>query len=73
MSCPACEAYFGDWRSHGPWFPDQHREVLKSEEFEVGTHAAVTVLQGTARCKACGQVADFGCSYGPGYYFTART
>ena len=72
MSCPACAGYFGDWRSHGPYFPKEDWEVLQSEEFEVGTHGAATVMQGTARCRACGQVAEFGCSYGPGYHFTAR-
>jgi len=72
MACPACEAYFGGWRSHGPVFPHQAWEVLESQEFEVGTHAAVTVMSGTARCKACGQLASFDCSYGPGYYFTKK-
>ncbi len=70
MSCQTCEGYFGDWRSHGPWFPDEAFEILEKTEFEVGTHAAVTVMEGTARCRACGQSARFGCSYGPGYYLT---
>ena len=70
MSCPKCEAFFGDWRSQGPWFPDGDWEIVEKEDIEVGTHAAVTVMQGTAKCRSCGQLASFGCSYGPGYYFS---
>ncbi len=72
MSCPRCDAYFGDWRSGGPWFPERDWDIVQSEDIEVGTHAAVTVMQGIARCRGCGQTADFGCSYGPGYWFTPR-
>jgi hypothetical protein len=72
VSCPTCEAYFGEWRSHGPDFPDGAFEILEKNEFEVGTHASVTVMEGVAKCRTCGQLADFGCSYGPGYHLSPR-
>lgn len=66
--CPRCAGYFGQWRSHAPSFPDDSFEIIESESFEVGTHAAVTVMQGVARCRGCGLFAAFGCDYGPGYW-----
>ena len=70
--CPRCAGYFGDWRSQGPTFPDEPFEILDHEEIEVGTHGAVTVMQGVARCRHCGLFTDFGCDYGPGYWFRAQ-
>ena len=70
--CPRCEPYFGEWRSHGPAFPDGQWHILSSEEFEAGTHAPVTVMRGTACCVDCGETAWFGCSYGEGYYFVKQ-
>ena len=69
MACRDCQSYFGDWRSHGPYFPDHAWEVLEKEEYEVGTHAAVTVMAGTAKCRACGQLATFSASMPDGYSF----
>jgi hypothetical protein len=71
-SCPVCEAYFGDWRSNGPNFPEGVFEVIEKNEFEVGTHAAVTVMEGVARCHTCSQLATFGCDYGPGYRLSPK-
>ena len=70
--CSACAAYFGQWRSHGPSFPDEAFDIVEKREIEVGTHAAVTAMEGLARCRACGQLADFGCEYGPGYWFSPK-
>ena len=73
MSCRACERFFGEWRSHGPDFPHDAWLVVESEEHEVGTHAAITVMTGVAKCRACQGEAIFGCSYGLGYWFAAKT
>lgn len=73
MSCARCETYFGDWRSHGPFFPDEDWEILTSEEFPLGTHGGDTGRSGVARCRACGGEASFDCSYGPGYWFRAKS
>jgi hypothetical protein len=73
MSCPRCETYFGEWRSHSPVFPNDDWLIVESQEFEVGTHAAVTVMSGVARCRGCQAEASFDCSYGPGYWFTPRS
>ena len=72
MACNTCQSYFGDWRSHGPTFPDWAWEILEKEEFPVGTHGGSTGMAGTAKCKSCGQLATFDCSYGPGYSFNEK-
>ena len=71
-SCPVCAAYFGDWRSNSPSFPESAFEIIEKSEFEVGTHASVTVMEGVARCRTCGQLATFGCEYGPGYHLSPK-
>jgi hypothetical protein len=71
-SCPVCEAYFGDWRSHGPDFPAGAFEIIEKNEIEVGTHGAVTMMEGVARCRTCAQLAIFGCEYGPGYWLSPK-
>lgn len=68
--CARCAGYLGDWRSHGPTFPHETWEILESEEFPVGTHGGSVGMSGRARCRACGFAATFGCSYGPGYWFS---
>lgn len=73
MSCERCQAYFGDWRSHGPSFPDEAWEIVTFEEFPIGTHGGSTGMSGVARCKACGSEATFDCSYGPGYSFASKS
>jgi hypothetical protein len=72
MACKDCKSYFDGWRSHGPYFPDHAWEILEKQELEVGTHATVTVMEGTAKCRACGQLASFGCSMPDGYGFYAK-
>jgi hypothetical protein len=72
MSCSRCEKYLGAWRGHGPEFPHEAWIVVESQEFEVGTHASVTVMTGVARCRECEAEATFGCSYGEGYSFSPR-
>ena len=69
MACTTCQPYFAGWRSHGPTFPEGAWEIMESQEFELGTHAAVSVMEGTAKCRACGQLATFGCSMPDGYAF----
>jgi len=71
MACTGCKSYFEGWRSHSPIFPDQVWEPIKYEEFELGTHGASVVMEGTAKCRSCGQLADFGCTMPDGYYFSA--
>lgn len=70
--CARCVGYFGAWRSHGPSFPEDAFEIVEHEDVEVGTHAAVLVMQGTARCRGCGLFAAFGCDYGAGYWLEPR-
>lgn len=70
--CPSCAGYYGTWRSHGPTFPEGCFEIVDHEDIEVGTHGAVTVMQGVARCRQCGLFAAFGCDYGPGYWLRAQ-
>lgn len=72
MACNDCKSYFGEWRSHGPTFPEHPWEVLEKEEYEVGTHAAVTVMEGTAKCRSCGQLATFAASMPDGYAFREK-
>lgn len=67
--CPSCSYYFLDWRSHGPDFPFEDWEVVEKREIQVGTHAPVDVFEGTARCKKCGRLSEFFCTYGEGYGF----
>ncbi|HUS33386.1 MAG TPA: hypothetical protein VMZ53_33015 [Kofleriaceae bacterium] len=72
MACTTCQSYLGEWRSHGPTFPEGAWEPVQFEWFEVGAHGATSVMQGTARCRTCGLVADFGCSMPDGYYFIEK-
>ena len=73
MSCRQCEVSFGDWRSHGPSFPEDAWQIITFEEFPVGTHGGATGMSGVARCKACGGEATFDCNYGPGYSFVRKS
>jgi hypothetical protein len=72
MDCPTCSSYFNSWRSHSPNFPDYDWDVLEKTDIQVGTHAPVDVMEGIAKCKKCGQQANFYCTYGDGYGFTLR-
>jgi hypothetical protein len=69
--CDRCPRYFGDWRSGGDVFPQSDWDILESVEHPVGTHGGSTAFDGVARCRRCGRHARFGCSYGPGYAFSA--
>ena len=34
--------------------------------------SCVTVMEGVARCRACAQLATFGCEYGPSYWLSPK-
>ncbi len=69
-TCLRCATYFSGWRSHGPDFPYHDWTIIEKTDIQVGTQAAVDVIEGKAACKACGYVGNFSCLYGDGYYFT---
>lgn len=71
-SCTHCSYYFNGWRSHSPEFPDKDWDVVEKRNVLVGTHAEVEVMEGTAKCKYCGRLATFGCTYGDGYLFQEK-
>lgn len=69
-SCMRCANYLLGWRSRSPEFPYTDWNIVEKEDIQVGTHAAVDVMQGTAACKGCGRQMTFYCTYGLGYGFT---
>jgi hypothetical protein len=72
MSCARCESYFGDWRSHGPTFPETDWLVVERRDWPIEGPGGMTGFDGVAQCRGCGQHADFSCTIPAGFAFSRR-